>query len=240
MSVHHKSVLIYGGCGQMGQVVVKKFKDHAWKTVSIDLRESDVADHSVVIKGDGGKDDAHHVISKLKEWKVELDAVISVAGGFTMGSIKDENIFQQTERMISFNLRSALSAAHVASHCLKESGLVVLTGAYGALQPTPAFLAYGVAKSGTHHLIQSLAQENSGMPKQACIVGLLPVMLDTAQNRKDMPSANFDDWTKLDELAEQLVHWSVGNGRPHNGEMIQVKTSNKKTTWTPVKPVHLA
>jgi len=236
----HKSVLVFGGCGQMGQVVVKRFKDASWKTVSIDLRESDVADHSVVIKGDGGKEDATNVIHKLHEWKIELDSVISVAGGFTMGSIKDEGIFLQAERMISFNLRSALSASHVASHCLKEGGLHVLTGAYGALNPTPGFVAYGVSKAATHHLIESLAQEGSGMPKHVSVVGVLPVMLDTAQNRKDMPSANFDDWTKLEEVADQFVKWSSGEGRPKNGAMIQIKTEKKVTTWKPVEVVHKA
>jgi len=220
----------------MGSVVVKKFKDAAWKVVSVDLKESDVAEHSIMIKGDGSKDDANHVISKLHDWKIQLDACISVAGGFTMGNIKEDTIFMQTERMLSFNLRSSVSASHVASHCLKEGGLHVLTGAYGALTPTPGFLAYGMSKSATHHLIESLAQEGSGMPKNCVVLGLLPVMLDTVQNRKDMPSANFDDWTKLDEVAEQLVSWSNGT-RPANGSMIAIKTENKKTSWNPVTPV---
>lgn len=75
-----------------------------------------------------------------------------------MGNIKDENIFAQTEKMLAFNLKSAIASAHVASHCLKENGILVLTGAYSALNPTPAFLAYGVSKAATHHLIESLAQ----------------------------------------------------------------------------------
>jgi hypothetical protein len=72
-----------------------------------------------------------------------LDAVVSVAGGFLMGSIKNETIFAETERMLAFNLKSAIAASFVAANCLKEGGLLVLTGADSALKPTPTMIAYG-------------------------------------------------------------------------------------------------
>jgi len=234
MATTTNTVLVYGGCGQMGSVVVNRFKNAKWKTVSVDLITSSIADHSITIKGDGTKDDTKGVVQKLQELKLQLDAVISVAGGFMMGNIKDEMIFGQVERMLSFNLRSAVAASFVASHALKEGGLLVLTGAYGALSPTPTFVAYGMSKAATHHLILSLAKEGSGMPANASVVGILPVMLDTVQNRKDMPSANFDDWTPLEVLTDAFIDWSSGKGRPANGSMMQVKTEKKVTTYTPV------
>lgn len=65
-----KVVAVFGGCGQLGQVVVNHFKSAAWKTVSIDVRASDVADHAIVIKGDGSKEDSQGIIGKIKEWKL--------------------------------------------------------------------------------------------------------------------------------------------------------------------------
>ncbi len=50
-----------------------------------------------------------------------------------------------------------------------------------------------------------------------------------------MPTANFDTWTPLDTVAEVLVNWSGGNGRPANGAMIILKTENKQTTFVPVE-----
>ena len=54
-------------------------------------------------------------------------------------------------------------------------------------------------------------------------------MLDTPMNRKDMPNANFDDWTPLETVASTLVNWGNGKDRPSNGAMVQLKTQNKKT-----------
>ncbi len=151
-----------------------------------------------------------------------------------MGSVKDESIWATMEKMWSFNLQSAILAAHVACHCLKEGGLLVLTGAASALKPTPSLIAYGVSKAATHHLVTSMATPESGMPKDSAVVAILPVMLDTPMNRRDMPNANFDDWTPLDTLAQYLLEWSNGKDRPKNGAMIQVKTHSKKTEFIPV------
>jgi len=219
----------------LGNVVVKKFKDAAWKTLCVDVRASDIADHSVIINGDGTKEDTQQIITKVQDLHLSLDSVVSVAGGFMMGNIKNDGIFAQTEKMLAFNLKSAISAAHVASHCLKEEGLLVLTGASSALHETPAFIGYGISKAATHHLISSIAQKDSGMPKGSYVVGMLPVMLDTPQNRKDIPSGNFANWTPLEDVADILLNWSNGKDRPANGSLVEIETKNSKTSCTPVK-----
>jgi dihydropteridine reductase len=62
-------------------------------------------------------------------------------------------------------------------------------------------------------------------------------MLDTPQNRKDMPDANYDNWTPLEHVADLLLSWSNGKERPANGTLIRIKTENKKTSFTPVLDV---
>jgi len=227
------SVLIYGGCGGLGSIVVTKFKEARFKVVSVDFRESPNADLSVIIKG-GSKEDVTEVVKKLKDHKYELDGVISVAGGFTMGTIKDESIFDSLNKMWSFNVQSAVAASHVASHMLKPGGLLVLTGAQAALSPTPGMLAYGITKAATHHLVSSLAKDGSGMPPGSSVAAILPITLDTPQNRKDMPTADFNNWTPVETVADVLVNWVSGKDRPKNGSMIQIKTVKSKTEFIPV------
>jgi len=228
-----KNILVYGGSGGLGQIVVKQFLKASWNVFSADFRENNEAQHSFVIKT-GGKDDITNILKNLKEKNIELDSVVCVAGGFMMETVKDDDIFAHMDRMYSFNISSSLAASHIASHCLKKGGLLVLTGAFGALQPTPVFLAYGISKAGVHHLVKSLAQPNSGMPENSSVVAMLPVVLDTPQNRKDMPDANFDNWTPLETVSELLVNWSEGKDRPSSGSLIQIKTENKKTHFIPI------
>ena len=83
-----------------------------------------------------------------------------------METINDPVVFSHVEKMISFNVRSAIAASFIASHTLKPGGLLVLTGANGAYNsPTPIMIAYGISKAATHQLVSSLAQPGSGLPK---------------------------------------------------------------------------
>eukprot|EP01119_Soliformovum_irregulare_P006870 TRINITY_DN1928_c0_g1_i1.p2 TRINITY_DN1928_c0_g1~~TRINITY_DN1928_c0_g1_i1.p2 ORF type:complete len:232 (+),score=66.93 TRINITY_DN1928_c0_g1_i1:1315-2010(+) len=224
-------VLIFGGTGQLGSVVVEKYVEAKWTVISVDLRKSDKTPHGIEIKGDGSKEDAELVVQKVKELNVQLDVVVSVAGGFLMGNIKDSAIFAQVERMFAFNVKSSVAAGHVAAQCLKEGGLLVLTGAHSALSPTPGLIAYGISKVATHHLVHSLAAPDSGLPKGTTVTAMLPVMLDTVQNRTDMPNANFDDWTPLEDVAQVLLRWSNGDQRPESGSLMQLNTKNKQTEF---------
>lgn len=64
--------------------------------------------------------------------------------------------------------------------------------------------------------------------------------IDFRQNRKDMPTANFDSWTPLEDVAKILHQWSDNKDKPHNGSLIQVKTHNKVTTFDAVAAVSKA
>ena len=55
---------------------------------------------------------------------------------------------------------------------------------------TAGMMGYGMAKAAVHQLVASLASEGSGLPVDCCVLGLLPVTLDTPMNRKFMPQAD--------------------------------------------------
>merc|ERR1712130_666776 len=122
----------------------------------------------------------------------------------------------------------------VAEHLTnaKENGLLVLTGAAAATGPTPGMIAYGVTKAATHHLISSLAE--SGLPQGSAVVGILPICLDTQANREGMPTANFDDWTPLETVADLLLKWAKNEDRPATGALVKMTTKNKETKFETV------
>jgi len=146
-----------------------------------------------------------------------------------MSNIRDDNIFESFDHQININLTSSLAASHIASRFLKKGGLLTLTGAESALRPTPLFVTYGISKAGVHHLISSLAAPKGGLPESSTVCGILPVILDTPQNRKDMPKANFDNWTPLSEVAELLFEWASTEKRPSSGQLVKIITENKIT-----------
>merc|ERR1712137_1525339 len=67
-----------------------------------------------------------------------------------------------------------------------------------------------------------------GLPENAIVAGIAPVILDTATNRQGMPNANFNDWTPLSTVAELIHKWAT-NDRPANGTLVKIETKNKET-----------
>jgi dihydropteridine reductase len=230
-----KFVLVYGGCGALGAETVKALKAAGFKVASVDFMRSADADISIVLSGKSLEEDVKHVCDELQKSGIKLDVLICVAGGYVHGSVKESTIFAHLDKMYKFNIQSAVAAAHIACHFLKENGLLVLTGASGALKPTPANIAYGISKVGTHQLIASLAHPDGGLPKGARVIGMAPIMLDTKANRDAMPTADRSTWTPLSEVAKKLVEWSSGQNLPPNGSLTEIRTAGGKTEWVQVK-----
>jgi len=149
------------------------------------------------------------------------------------GNAASEEFFKSVDSMWGCNVQSAVTSAHIASKYLQENGLLVFTGSAAALTPTPGMIGYGLAKAAVHHLVASLASPGSGLPKGTTVIGLLPVTLDTESNRAGMPDADRSTWTPLEEVSKLLTNWYLQpSSRPPTGSLIQLNTSNFRTSTT--------
>lgn len=236
-----KSVLVYGGRGALGQSVVRLFRSQnpAWNVISVDLFENSDAHHSIKLSRDAAwHEQANSVDTELSNIfgnrNEKLDAVLCVAGGWAGGNLLDPDLFKNTELMWKVSVQTSILAAHIAAKYMKPGGLLVLPGAASALGPTPSFIGYGIAKAAVHHLVLSLASEGSGMPEKSTVTSVLPVVLDTPQNRSSMPKANFKNWTPLETVAETLYNWANGVDRPKNGSLVKIVTKDGITTYVTV------
>ncbi|KYQ93835.1 dihydropteridine reductase [Tieghemostelium lacteum] len=228
-----KNLLILGGSGALGSEIITLFKNKGWKTISIDFRDNTKSDISISITSTNASE-LHRVEEILKSTNTKADTIVCAAGGWVGGNAADEGYLGSVQKMIDMNLYSAFGTAFLGSKFLNENGLLVLTGANAALQPTSFMIAYGATKAATHHLIKSLAQPDSGLPNNSTTVGILPITLDTPINRTAMPNSNFDDWTPLSDIANKLYEWSsIPESRPTGGSLLSIITKNKVTTYTP-------
>jgi dihydropteridine reductase len=209
-STSSKSVLVYGGSGALGEAVVSRFVSAGWNTTSVDLSANVEASSS-------------QVLNKDEDWKTQtlgllasqqgqsFDAVINVAGGWGGDTAPDVALFDTFDFNVTLNLKTAVSACHVAANLLKPGGLVVLTGSAPVHAGGTGFmLSYGIAKAGLHHMVTSLATESGGMPNGSNVVCILPATIDTPGNRAGMPDADFDAWTRPEVISECLLRWSEG------------------------------
>jgi NAD(P)-dependent dehydrogenase (short-subunit alcohol dehydrogenase family) len=150
-----------------------------------------------------------------------LDALFNVAGGFQWETVeggKDES----WQRMYALNLMTALNACSAALPYLIESGAgrIVNVGAQSALHAGSGFGPYAASKSAVHRMTEALANELKD--KGVTVNAVLPSIIDTAANRRDMPKADFSRWVAPADLAAVMLFLASDEARAVTGALIPV------------------
>jgi NAD(P)-dependent dehydrogenase (short-subunit alcohol dehydrogenase family) len=79
--------------------------------------------------------------------------------------------------------------------------------------------AYAASKSAVHKLTESLAEELKGKVR---VNAVLPSILDTPQNRKDMPTIDPAIWVQPDDLAKVMLFLASDEARAVTGALVPV------------------
>lgn len=150
-----------------------------------------------------------------------IDALLNIAGGFSWEKV--EGGFPETwYSLYRLNVLTASNAARAAIPHLKRSaaGRIVNVGANGALKASLGMGAYAASKAGVHALTEALADELKA--DDITVNAVLPSIIDTAANRKDMPKANFAAWVKPQELAAVMLFLASEAAGAVTGALIPV------------------
>merc|ERR1711935_13714 len=154
-----KRAFVMGCNGVLGRSIVKHLNARGgWHIIGADVstavaENKDLEYLTLTADSSNWADEVSQTVEKLPE----LDLVVNVAGGWAGGDIASSETLLNVEEMWRMNMLSSLAAAHVGSRCVKSDGLVVLTGALGAMDETPSMISYGIAKAAVHHLVISYA-----------------------------------------------------------------------------------
>lgn len=84
-------------------------------------------------------------------------------------------------------------------------------------------IGYALAKTGVHSLALNLSQQ---LPETNSVITILPITIDTPDNRSAMPGSDFSTWAKPDQIAELAKSWVDGLNRPSTGSFVQLNVSN--------------
>lgn len=150
-----------------------------------------------------------------------IDALLNIAGGFaweTVGGGSSETWYG----LYRLNVLTATNASRAAIPHLKRSagGRIVNVGANAALKVAMGMGAYAASKAGVHALTQSLAEELKG--DGVTVNAVLPSIIDTPANRKDMPDADPALWVAPADLAAVMLFLASPEARAVTGALIPV------------------
>ena len=107
-----KFLLIIGGSGILGKSVIQKLRDSnssSWKVCCIDYTINDDADHTIIIKNEKFTQTiVKQVSEQLETFNAKYDGILTLSGNWIGGSIKSDEIFEQSEKMFLQNYYTAL------------------------------------------------------------------------------------------------------------------------------------
>lgn len=216
-------IAVTGGHGVLGSAVVAAALADGLKVAVIDHASGQSAPEGVLELGGVDLTDpasASKAIEAVVARFGRLDALFNIAGGFVWQTTDDAD--PAWGRMFALNVTTALNASRAALPYLKVSseGRIVNVGANAALKSAAGMGAYAASKSGVHRLTESLAEELKST--SVTVNAVLPSILDTEQNRKDMPDADPAKWVAPADLARVMLFLASPDSRAITGALIPV------------------
>lgn len=214
---------ITGAHGALGRAVVEAAMAQGLKVALIDHATGEAApDGALELSGvdltDAGQ--AKAAMDKVVDRFGRLDIVLNIAGGFVWKKVEDAE--PAWDKMFALNVKTALNAARAALPHLKASpdGRVVNVGSAAALKSGVGMAAYAASKSGVHRLTESLAEELKD--SSVTVNAVLPSIIDTPANRKDMPDADPTKWVAPADLAAVILFIASPASRAMTGALVPV------------------
>lgn len=214
-------IAITGGHGVLGKATLEAALAAGLKVAVIDHAFGHPVPEGVLEVGGVDLTDAERAqaaVAAVVARFGRLDILANIAGGFVWQTNDDPA--PAWDRMHALNVTTALNASRAALPYLKASGdgRIVNVGSAAALKPGAGMGAYGAAKAGVHALTQSLAEELKATT--VTVNAVLPSIIDTPANRKDMPDADPAAWVAPADLARVILFLASPDSRAMTGALV--------------------
>lgn len=200
-----KVAVVTGASGNLGKAVVEKFISEDYAVIgTINKNDSLEIKNFETIEVDLTDEAAtNEVIESVIKKYSSIDVAVLTVGGFAMGSIaetKTSDVLKQYK--INFETAYNITRPSFMQMTKQESGSIFLIGSKPGLsmKNSKSMIAYGLSKSLLFRLAELLNDE--AKEKNVKVFVVVPSIIDTPQNRKAMPNADFSKWQKPEAIAD--------------------------------------
>jgi len=215
------SVLVTGANGGLGTAVCQAFLDSGIAVIGVARVWKEPAPFATISADVGTADGCEKMVVQALQ-RGPLDALVHLVGGFSGGSPLTETTDQTWDGMINLNLRTAFCAMRAVLRPMTVAGRgrIVAIGSRVAVEPSPNFAAYAVSKAALVALVRNVAAEGKKSGITSNIV--LTSTIDTPQNRKAMPDADFTRWVTPQSIAKLIVWLASDAAADISGAVIPI------------------
>jgi NAD(P)-dependent dehydrogenase (short-subunit alcohol dehydrogenase family) len=221
-----RTCLITGAAGNLGRAVARAFAAQGASLILMDHRDESL--RSAFGSEEKGKRfaradlrDAQSVARALPAG-TRIDILCNIAGGFRMGQPVHETPEDTWDLMLGLNAKSVINCARAVVPGMLAAGYgkIINIAAVAGLAGKANMGPYSASKSAVIRLTESMSAElrDEGINVN-CI---LPSIIDTPQNRADMPKADPRRWVAPEALAEVVLFLASDSARAIHGAAIPV------------------
>jgi NAD(P)-dependent dehydrogenase (short-subunit alcohol dehydrogenase family) len=230
MDIAGRVVMVTGAAGTLGRAVAKAFAAEGAKLIladiaaeSLDAAYGSKNDSQLPLMVDLSHEaDVQAAISSAAAAFGPIEIVCNVAGGFDMGPAVHETSDVFWRGMMELNAGSLLNVtrAIVPGMIAAGFGRIVNVAAMSGLSGKGNMAAYSASKSVVIRLTESMSAELRGHGVNVNCV--LPSIIDTPANRRDMPDADPALWVSPVALADVIIFLSSDKARAIHGASVPV------------------
>lgn len=228
-----KVVVVAGGTGALGSAVCRAFLFAGARVIAtylhtneFDALRAEAGAAAARLSGSivdlTNAEAAATLVENTLAQHGRLDILVNAIGGYAGGKNLWEVDAATYGRMFDLNLRPAfvLSRAVIPVMIRQGRGAIVSVSSRAALGHAAGASLYAASKAASLVLMNSLAEEVKG--HNINVNSVLPSIIDTLANRKDMPDADYSAWPKPDEIARVILFLSSEDAKLIHGASIPV------------------
>ena len=235
MSLKRKVAIVTGATGSLGRVVAKLLLDQGARVVSTHrgeekLRElgdfvGSLKDTLVSIQTDvTDENSVQALFQQVLSRYGHVDILLNIAGAFRGGADVVNTKTSDWDFLMNINLKSAFLCSKAAlPHMIEQNyGKIVSVSARTAIEKRYRIKdgAYAISKAGIIILTETIAEE---VKKYDINVNcILPSTIDTPENRRNFPTADFSKWVRPEQVAEVMLFLASDESKIISGASIPV------------------
>ncbi|HVP17024.1 MAG TPA: SDR family NAD(P)-dependent oxidoreductase [candidate division Zixibacteria bacterium] len=235
MSLNGKVAIVTGATGALGRVVAKTLLDRGARVVATHRGEeklkelSDFVGNSkdmlVSVQTDvTDENSVQTLFQRVISQYGHVDILLNIVGAFKGGAEIVNTSVSDWDFLLNVNLKSAFLCSKAAlSHMIRQNyGKIINVSSRTAAEKRYRVKdgAYAVSKAGIIVLTETVAEE---VKKYDINVNcILPSTIDTPDNRRNFPNADFAKWVKPEQVAEVMLFLVSDESKTISGASIPV------------------
>jgi NAD(P)-dependent dehydrogenase (short-subunit alcohol dehydrogenase family) len=230
-----KVAIITGSAGALGSATTKTFLENKAMVVALyHTKEKfnklvdtlgDLSKNLSGVQGDAiSAEDCKRLVAETTDRYGRVDILVNIVGGWRGGRTLEKTSEETWDNMINLNAKTVfLCCREVLPHMINENyGRIVNISAKsstreGRMKNSSAYAASkGAVRTLTYAMTEELKDKNINVN---CI---MPSTIDTEDNRKMIPNADFSKWVPPEQIAETILFLCSDKAKDIKGACVPI------------------